>query len=286
MEIPLGCNPLDLARIEEYKIEAVKRLEYVAKLGRDLISGIIDTCWEDEDDGRCLDIGTQVDIIGFNFGAHGNFVIFVYSLLLNFLLTYSIYFSCGTDMCIYKTKNGSISSNAIGYVPQKSQKKKLKNLKTFLNYRIETALDPSRTPPIMVKPKTPIKKGLANYVQVIHTTVEGKNGGVFEKSGDVDVYLKYKPGQNQQLIDGLDFYVHIATATKRLYVLASEKGSGTMIKIGRQKLPEPKSNECIVGIYGTIPKVRGKKFIISVADRTEILKTALNLYADRTIFFE
>ncbi|XP_031635207.1 uncharacterized protein LOC116348365 [Contarinia nasturtii] len=234
MEPVSGCNPALVAQHDE----AIKRLGYVAKLGRDLITGIQDTCWDSEDGGKCLNIH-EVDIIGFNFGAH-------------------------------------VAAQTCEFLKQKMNQK----------VRMLLALDPSRTAPIMIEPKVAIKKGIAHYVQVIHTTVEGRNGEVFEKSGDVDIYLKYKPGQ--PLTDGLDFYVHMATATKRLYMLASEKGSGTIIKRrGRQPFPEPKSNECVVGVYSALnPKKTGKRYVISVANRIGMLKTELGSYAESTILFE
>lgn len=156
------------------------------------------------------------------------------------------------------------------------------------------ALDPSRTPPIIVaKPWNTIKKGHANYVQVIHTS---KLAGTWSKLGDTDIYVDFKEKQKSlyhSIIDnhGLAFFIHIATATKRLYLIAGENKIVTMIKrdakIRNFVEPTPNENECLIGIYSTVnQQLRGKKYEISFQNRTDDFWKALGRFSNDKIFFE
>lgn len=150
-------------------------------------------------------------------------------------------------------------------------------------------MDPSKTIPFLgTKPANTIKRGDANYVQVIHSSF----CGIQKPLGDVDIYVKYKGNSFlEELTDkhALGVYLHVATATKRLYVIADEKesGKGTIILRIGQNIRQPKPNECLVGIYGSLnPFIEGKKFVISLKNRTNLFWGALGDFSGYEIFFE
>ncbi|XP_031635217.1 uncharacterized protein LOC116348372 [Contarinia nasturtii] len=218
------------------KMVTSKRLDYVARLSADLIIGIQDICWNDEDGGRCLNIH-EVDIIGFSFGAH-------------------------------------VAGRTCEYISEKTKGEKV---------RLLLALDPSKTPLLMAKPKSTIKRGVAHLVQVIHTSIIG----ITQQIGDIDIYVtKSKLGIAVSLEHGLDFFVFLATATKKLYLLAEKNGNGTMIRQG-EPFREPGPKECVVGVYSNPnPNQYGKMFEISLVNRTKTFKEALGMYYNEDIFFE
>ncbi|XP_031635211.1 uncharacterized protein LOC116348367 isoform X2 [Contarinia nasturtii] len=187
------------------KMVTTNRLEYVAKLARDLVLGVREKCVQ-SNRKSCLKSLSQVDVSGFSFGAH-------------------------------------VAGRTCEFLYQK----------TGQRVRMLLALDPSKTIPFFgTKPTNTIKRGHASYVQVIHTSVFG----IREPLGDVDIYVKYK---GESFVDDLNdkhamgAYFHVATATKRLYVIADEKdsGNGTLI-FAHGNVRKPKPSECVVGVYGTL----------------------------------
>lgn len=151
------------------------------------------------------------------------------------------------------------------------------------NFFFETALDPSKTPLFLTKPKKTIQRGLAWCVQVIHTSVIG----ITKRLGDIDIYVtKSKLGVAASLEHGLDFFLFLGTATKRIQLFAERHGSGTLIRKG-EPFREPQPNECEVGVYSNPqPHQFGKSFEISLVNRTKLLKEALGMYYNDEIFFE
>lgn len=137
--------------------------------------------------------------------------------------------------------------------------------------QLKTALDPCKFPPFGSKAKDTIKSGHADYVQVIHTS---NVVGNWDQIGDIDIYVKFKT--ESSLLDSiadkhqLAYYMHVSTASKRLYLIAdqNENRNGTVIKSEYVRTePKPKPNECLVGIYGILnPNNRGKKFTISLTN--------------------
>ncbi|XP_031635212.1 uncharacterized protein LOC116348368 [Contarinia nasturtii] len=211
------------------KMVSQKRIEYAAQMGCDLIKGVQDICWNDDEGGRCLNIH-EVDVIGLSFGSR-------------------------------------VAAKTCEYITKKTNGEKLKML---------LALDPSKDPSFSAKSDF---KRLAHYVQVIHTSSFPS-----QQIGDIDIHVKSKSGIS--LESGLDFFMFVATATKRLYALAAESGDGTMILKG-QPFPEAKPKECVVGVYSNPnPNQYGKKFVISIAKRVELFRESLGMYQEETIFFE
>lgn len=136
-------------------------------------------------------------------------------------------------------------------------------------------MDPSKDPSFF-----PSNYGaIAHYVQVINTSKFYKFN-----IGDIDIDLKCKPGMN--LENGLDFFMFVATATKRLYALAAESGDGQLILKGKP-FSQPKPKEIVVGVYSAANKSQyRKKFTISIAKRTELFREALGRYQDEAIFVD
>lgn len=110
----------------------------------------------------------------------------------------------------------------------------------------------------------------AEYVQVIHTSFLG----VSQKIGHIDIFLNYK---SESLFSslfekhGLGVYLHAATATKKVYLIAEVGGNGTMITDTKQPLRKLRSKECLIGIFGTFDeRKKGKKYEITLTDREQI----------------
>nr|ACI22681.1 lipase-like protein 1 [Orseolia oryzae] len=152
------------------------------------------------------------------------------------------------------------------------------------------ALDPSKTPPLVKKPKNTITRGDANYVHVLHTS----DLGISKSIGHVDVYVKYKAKTLTEWINdkhALAMYLHVAIASKRLYLIADKdgKGKGIVIQGNGQNVPNPTPNQCVVGIYSVPPPsmdlTKGKEFVVHITDR-DILRNSLQKYANPDLFFE
>ncbi|XP_031617557.1 uncharacterized protein LOC116337272 [Contarinia nasturtii] len=138
--------------------------------------------------------------------------------------------------------------------------------------RVKTllGLDPPRTT-IFLDNSPHFKRGDAEYTQVLHTS---NNFGTSKKIGDVDIYVHYKFDTillNLLKKHGLSVFLHIATATKRLYLIAEENGNGTMIANVGQKLRPLKSNEVLLGVYGTFnQRKKEKTFELNLVDKTKL----------------
>ncbi|XP_031635213.1 uncharacterized protein LOC116348369 [Contarinia nasturtii] len=221
------------------KMVTTKRLEFVARLARDVVLGVRQKCLATPE-RQCLRHLSQVDVSGFSFGAH-------------------------------------VAGRTCEYLEDKTGEK----------VRMLLALDPSKTPLFMRKPSKTIKKGHADYVQVIHTSIVG----ISDPIGDTDIFVKYTAESLSETFNdkhSLAFYIHVATATKRLYLLGEENGNGTLVRRGRNaEYPEPKSNECLVGIYGKrIEGNVGREFVVSLKNRTDLFQQSLDRYHNHWIFFE
>ncbi|XP_031635204.1 uncharacterized protein LOC116348362 [Contarinia nasturtii] len=132
--------------------------------------------------------------------------------------------------------------------------------KTKQKVKMLLALDPAKIPFFLSKPNPAISKNDAEYVQVIHTSFYGMN----ERVGHVDIFVDYK-SDGGQVKHALALYVHVATATRRLFMMATDKGNGTVTKGRGQTTPTPKRNECLIGLYGTMNRNNdGKRFEFSL----------------------
>ncbi|XP_031639023.1 uncharacterized protein LOC116351105 [Contarinia nasturtii] len=219
------------------KLVATNRLEYVAKMARDLVLNVRYQSYFTA--GNYILHMSRVDVTGFSFGAH-------------------------------------IAGRTAEYLLKKTSGK----------VRMLLALDPSRTPPVLAKtPKDTIKPDLAEYVQVIHTS--SVQGMTKTRLGHVDIYARLNGGRILSNNHGLAFFLHVATATKRFYIVADEgsKGKGKLVQIQGDILPQPKSNECQLGIYAVLNENHiGQKFGFSLTKREELFFSALGQYADPSVF--
>ncbi|XP_031628184.1 uncharacterized protein LOC116343978 [Contarinia nasturtii] len=211
------------------------RLEYVAKMTRDLVFNVRGKCLETPE-RRCLKNLSQVDISGFSFGAH------IAGKTCQYLFT-----------------------------------------RTGERVRMLLALDPIKTPLFGAKIKDSIMKGIADYVQVVHTS---KNVGIWDQIGDVDIYVKYEKQKNLTSLNdehGLAFFIHVGISTKRLNMWASqsENGKGDMWRYVGRTLSD---NECRIGVYAALnPIHRGNKFGLSLKRRGKEFWEGLGKYADDEI---
>ncbi|XP_031628884.1 uncharacterized protein LOC116344472 [Contarinia nasturtii] len=219
------------------KLVATNRLEYVAKMARDLVLNVRNQSQSSAGD-NILHM-SRVDVTGFSFGAH-------------------------------------IAGRTAEYLLSKTGEK----------VRMLLALDPSRTPPVVAKtPKDTIKPDLAEYVQVIHSS--NVQGMTKTRLGHVDIYARLNGGRILNNNHALAFFLHVATATKRFYIVADEgsKGKGKLVQIQGDILPQPKSNECQLGIYAVLNENHiGQKFGFSLTKREEFFFSALGQYADPSVF--
>ncbi|XP_031617561.1 phospholipase A1-like [Contarinia nasturtii] len=200
---------------------STKRLDFVAKQAQDLVLETKKKC-EDSRRTSCLRHMSQVEVVGFSFGAH-------------------------------------IAGLTCGLLFEKTGEK----------VKILLALDPAGTSFFWNKPGHMIKSGDADYVQVIHTSAFGLDQPV----GDVDIYVDST--SNKILLGAwaekhaLSVYLHIATSTKRLFIIAEVRGNGILL-ISERQPRELKPQECQIGIYGTLQAHhKGKQFNISIVDRED-----------------
>ncbi|XP_031635977.1 phospholipase A1 1-like [Contarinia nasturtii] len=198
------------------KMIKTRRLEYVAKMARDLVFGVRGKCLATTE-RTCLRNFSQVDVTGFSFGAH-------------------------------------IAGRTCQYLLQKTHEK----------VRMLLALDPIKTPRFGPKIKDSIKKGDADYVQVVHTS---KKVGMWDQMGDVDIYVKYEKQKNMGSLNdehGVAFFIHLGTSTNRLYMWARENGNGSVWTQKGKALHD----ECTIGVYGILKSQhRGKKLGLWLAKR-------------------
>lgn len=148
-------------------------------------------------------------------------------------------------------------------------------------------MDPSKL--LVAKSLNTIKKEYATYVQVIHTS---KIAGQWNAMGDIDIYVHFQPESSfLRAIDdkhSLSFFIHVATATKRLYLIAEQNGkrTGRVIPSDEEEsLPRPKAKECLIGVYAT-QNSGGGKYWISLKNQSDIFWKALGELSNDRIFFE
>ncbi|XP_031635215.1 uncharacterized protein LOC116348370 isoform X2 [Contarinia nasturtii] len=226
------------------RLVSSKRLEYVAKMARDLVLEVQRKCVTSTR-RQCLRNLSQVDVTGFSFGAH-----------------------IAARTCEYLFRS------------------------TGERVRLLLGLDPSRTPPFVAKPPHTGYRGFADYTQVVHSS---NVLGVWDQLGDTDIYIKHKPDSDQSFLNtlaekhGLVFYLHAATATKRLCIIADKNKNATgKILYGEERpFPEPNQNECILGVYSTKKEYyNGQKFTISLVNRSKYVYDVLGEYTSDRMFFE
>lgn len=98
------------------------------------------------------------------------------------------------------------------------------------------------------------------------------------QSGDIDIYIQDLP---VGILDrhGFGPYLHMATAMKKLLLIAEKNGAGKVIQL--DKNPNeidryPHKNEAYVGVYSESEYCkRGQKFYFSMKNRTEILRQSI-----------
>lgn len=125
-----------------------------------------------------------------------------------------------------------------------------------------------------------IAQGDANYVQIIHT--DPIFFGTVFQSGDVDIYFKDLPVSVMHR-HGFAAYLHMATAMKKLLIIAESDGKGVVIPILKDSgLPDNLTldkDEVVVGVYGEIEESkRGQKFYVSLKNRFEMLRSSIAQY--------
>lgn len=116
-----------------------------------------------------------------------------------------------------------------------------------------------------------INTGDAEYVQCIHTS----SFGLEQPIGDVDIYLDAT--SNKLLLGAwaekhaLSVYLHVATSTKRIFIIAEARGNGKLLLSDTDNPPRKlKSQECQIGVYGQLQEHhKGKQFNISIVDRED-----------------
>lgn len=123
--------------------------------------------------------------------------------------------------------------------------------------------------------QTNIKKGDADYVQIYHT--DPVHLGTMDKSGDVDIMVDNVPASAEQK-HAFAVYLHMATAMKKLLLIAERKGKGQVIPIdgnltqGNRAL---KPDEVFLGVYSEKEDSKRGTFRISLENRGEILRDSI-----------
>lgn len=131
------------------------------------------------------------------------------------------------------------------------------------------------------------RSGIAQYVQTIHTS---NNFGTTRQTGDVDIYMDYKFEtlmNNFMKKHGLSVFVHMASSTKRIFMLAEEDGQGKIIVNAdrKQTQPIPKSNECLIGIYGELDESKqGKSYNMSLTYHSKVFWDNLKGFVNEKYF--
>lgn len=130
-----------------------------------------------------------------------------------------------------------------------------------------------------------IERGYAEYTQIIHTSFIGMR----KKTGDVDIFINYISDIKSGLINlhALSVYVHIATSTKRLYLIGEENGAGSIIANTGRPVRAQNQTESLVGVYGKFEtKKYMRKFDISLTtpERVNQFWNALGEFGSDDIF--
>lgn len=120
-----------------------------------------------------------------------------------------------------------------------------------------------------------IRRGDASYVQIIHTDAVA---GTVLQTGDVDIIVDAPVNFLHK--HHFSVYMHMATAMKKLLLIAEEDGTGRVVPINLNFPIEervPRENEVFIGVYSELDESkRGKRYKISFQDfRTEILRRSI-----------
>lgn len=120
----------------------------------------------------------------------------------------------------------------------------------FINKSFQIGLDPAGTKFMFDVTAPYIQSGDAEYVQIIHTSALG----MIRNTADADIYIKYDSPIRSGIINlhSLAVYIHIAIATKRLFIIAEESGRSTMIVNTGTPPRAANKTECLMGIYGKL----------------------------------
>lgn len=142
-----------------------------------------------------------------------------------------------------------------------------KYMKVSWNFQFETALDPSAHVPFGASKGNTINKEDVEYLQVIHTCPG--IAGISKPLGHVDIFVKSSTGKvffgDWQEKHKLAYYIHVATVTKELYLVAVENGNKDG-QVTFAPVPLLQPHECLVGLHSTLNENnRGKIFSISIA---------------------
>lgn len=155
-----------------------------------------------------------------------------------------------------------------------------------MNVSIYIGLDPARMT-FFLNWENQFKSKLAHYAQIIHTSNTFGNN---MQTGDVDIFVDYSfetMKKNFLKRHGISVFLHIATATKRLFLLAEENGKGKIIAntCGNQSQPIHPPNECLIGIYGTLNECKhGKSFKMSLIQHSTEFWNHLNGLVNEKFF--
>lgn len=121
-----------------------------------------------------------------------------------------------------------------------------------------------------------IKKGDAEYVQIVHT--DPLLHGTSLTNGDVDIMVDNVPAGIKHKHAFVP-YLHMATSMKKLLLIAEKNGKGQIIPIDENSAQANrvlKQDEVIVGVYSEVEdSKRGQIFRISLANRGEILRDSI-----------
>lgn len=128
-----------------------------------------------------------------------------------------------------------------------------------------------------------INRASAAYVQIIHT--DTLFSGTSFQCGHVDIYVRDLP-VGISAWHGFATYLNMATAMKKLLLIAEKKGKYGKIEAGQlielDKNPDqinrrPKENEVFIGVYGELEESKnGHKFYFSLKDRLDILRESIS----------
>lgn len=206
------------------------RLQYAAKIARDLILKVHDHCLKHETPGCWKDM-SQLTLLGLSFGAH---------------------VASQVSKELYQ-RTGQKVGKLIGVDPAG----------IYLTLKINN--------------QSFIDKGDATYVQIIHT--DPIFFGTSFNCGDIDIYVSDLPVGVMHR-HGFAAYFHMATAMKKLLIVAEKEGSGLMLPIHQMPYladnAKVDADEVVVGVYGELEESkRGQKFYVSLKNRFELLRRSI-----------
>lgn len=121
-----------------------------------------------------------------------------------------------------------------------------------------------------------IKRGNAEYVQIIHTDI--LFSGTFFQRGDYDIYISDLPVGISQWHTFAP-YIHMATSIKKLLLIAQTNGRGQVIKIDENSVQKDRpldQNEVFVGVYSKLEESkRGKRYFVSLKNHSKTLRESI-----------